>query len=102
MVVPNIHYENAYLLPEDLCGELDNFSNKAVVVLREILSCEGVTIRQHNEPSGVQEVWHYHIQLLPRWPNDCLYQLHEERSTATADNRMIYDSKFRNYFSVGT
>lgn len=100
VVVPNIHYENAYLLPDDLCGELYIFSNKVAVALKEILSCEGVTIRQHNEPAGGQEVWHYHIQVLPRWAHDRLYQLHDERSVARASDRARYALQLRNYFTM--
>jgi histidine triad (HIT) family protein len=35
--------------------------------------CDGVSTRQHNGPGANQEVWHYHLHVFPRYPNDGLY-----------------------------
>lgn len=37
-------------------------------LLKERLNCEGLTIAQNNELG--QEIKHYHIHLIPRYPND--------------------------------
>ena len=35
--------------------------------------CDGVSTRQHNEPAGYQDVWHYHLHVFPRFAGDELY-----------------------------
>lgn len=35
--------------------------------VKEALGCDGVTIRQFNEPAGGQTVFHLHFHILPRW-----------------------------------
>ncbi len=37
-------------------------------MLKEKLNCEGLTLAQNNELG--QEIKHYHIHLIPRYPND--------------------------------
>ena len=37
-------------------------------MLKEKLNCEGLTIAQNNELG--QEIKHYHIHLIPRYPED--------------------------------
>jgi len=36
------------------------------------LRCEEISLRQHNEPAGSQDVWHYHVHVIPRWHGDDL------------------------------
>ncbi len=49
--------------------------------------CEGISTRQHSGPGGGQEVWHYHLHVLPRWRNDRLYERTPERYRAPPDER---------------
>ena len=32
-----------------------------------------MSTRQHNEPAGYQDVWHYHVHVFPRYAGDELY-----------------------------
>jgi len=41
--------------------------------MKQAWKCDGVSTRQHNEPAGNQDVWHYHMHVFPRWDNDDLY-----------------------------
>ena len=41
--------------------------------MKESYGCEGISLHQYNEPAGNQDVWHYHLHVIPRWPNDDLY-----------------------------
>ena len=42
--------------------------DKIYPLLKEKLNCEGLTLAQNNELG--QEIKHYHIHLIPRYPND--------------------------------
>lgn len=70
LLCPIAHFENTYVLPEDLGAHLFKVSKLLALALRTALSCEGITIRQHNEPAGSQDVWHYHTHIVPRYRND--------------------------------
>ena len=41
--------------------------------MREKLSADGVNIVQSNGTAAGQEVFHYHVHLIPRWDNDGIF-----------------------------
>ena len=57
------------------------------------MGCDGVSSRQHNEPAGNQDVWHYHLHVFPRWENDKLY--FERRHSTSPEQRRPYAEKLR-------
>ena len=58
-----------------------------------VYDCEGTSFRQHNEPGGDQEVWHYHLHVFPRYAGDDLYGS-EARLTAP-EERAPYAERLR-------
>ena len=81
IVIPNAHYESIYELPAEAAAQ------RVAVAMTRVYRCEGVSTRQHNGPGGGQEVWHYHLHVLPRWRDDRLYERTAERFRAPADER---------------
>lgn len=74
LVIPNDHYENVYDLPPDLGAPIQHAVRDTALALKEAFSCAGVSTRQHNEPAGNQDVWHYHVHVFPRYQDDRLYE----------------------------
>lgn len=73
LIVPNQHIENLYELPTLLAAPLLELSQRIAMGLKATFNCPGVSTRQHNEPHGGQDVWHYHVHVFPRYENDGLY-----------------------------
>jgi histidine triad (HIT) family protein len=73
LVVPNAHFENVYDLPVELGTPLQVAIRDAAHALKRAFNCDGVSTRQHNEPAGYQDVWHYHVHVFPRYEGDELY-----------------------------
>ncbi|MFM6991928.1 MAG: HIT family protein [Rhodoferax sp.] len=67
------HFENIYVMPETIGGHLFGVSKQLALALKQALQCDGVSTRQHNEPAGTQEVWHYHQHIVPRYAGDNFY-----------------------------
>ncbi|HEX8002696.1 MAG TPA: HIT family protein [Mycobacteriales bacterium] len=74
IVVPTAHYENLYEVPDAVGGDLFAAARRAALALKAAYGCPGTSTRQHNEPAGDQEVWHFHWHVFPRWPGDRLYE----------------------------
>ena len=70
LIIPRQHIENLYQLPIELAQPLLEATQRAANALKSVLSCDGITIRQNNEPSGGQDVWHYHVHVVPRYDGD--------------------------------
>jgi histidine triad (HIT) family protein len=74
VVVPNRHVENMYELDRVLAGDVHEAARLLALAMKDAYGCDGISTRQHNEPGGQQEVWHYHLHVFPRWHGDDLYR----------------------------
>ena len=69
LVLPKKHMENIFDLDENiLTHSIQVVRDNVYPQLKEKLQCEGLTLAQNNELG--QEIKHYHIHLIPRYPND--------------------------------
>jgi histidine triad (HIT) family protein len=78
IIVPNEHYENIFDLPLWYAHEIHRVAKGLAFVMKKVYSCDGISTRQHNEPSGNQDVWHYHLHLTPRYRDDNFYKTQRE------------------------
>ncbi len=70
IVVPNAHYGNLYDLPKEVGHRVFEVSQMMSAVLKKAYGCDGITLRQNNEPAGDQHAFHYHLHIFPRYEND--------------------------------
>ncbi|MCB9810618.1 MAG: HIT family protein [Candidatus Nomurabacteria bacterium] len=99
IIIPNTDYENIYDIPDNLLAKIHIFSKKVAIAMKELYKCDGVSIRQHNEPAGNQEVWHYHLHVFPRYEGDDLYSLHKQSFSSDPVSRAEFATKLKDYFN---
>lgn len=99
VIMPNKHIEHIYDMPEETGHKIFDFSKKVTIALKETYRCEGTSIRQHNEPAGNQDVWHYHLHVFPRYEGDNLYLNHNDTYWPSAEERKPYVDKLKNYLT---
>ncbi len=97
IVIPNAHFENLYDLPDALGAHIQRAARQVALALKASYGCAGVSTRQHNEPGGNQDVWHYHVHVFPRYQGDDLYLT--QRRPTSPEERLPYAEKLRSYFS---
>jgi len=97
IIIPNHHYENLYDLPSAYSIKIHDFERKVAIAFKEVYKCDGVSSRQHNEPAGNQDVWHYHLHVFPRYKDDNLYVM--ERTATTVDERAVFAEQLKSYFT---
>lgn len=98
LVIPNAHFENIYVLPVALAADLHRVVLAVALAHKAAFACPGVSTRQHNEPAGNQDVWHYHLHVTPRYHEDGLYT--SKRKLMPADERAYYAAKIRAVLNV--
>lgn len=100
IVIPNEHTENIYTISDDLLAKIYSIAKKVAVAMRNTYdNCEGTSMRQHNEPAGNQDVWHFHVHVFPRYANDQLYLNHENKRFVTPEERAPYAAILRHALS---
>jgi len=72
LVIPVNHYENIYELPDELGEPIQRAVRETALAMKTAYGCDGISTRQHNEPAGNQDVWHFHIHVFPRFTDDKL------------------------------
>lgn len=70
LILPKQHYANIYELDESIAAKAFVLAKKMAVHMTEVLGCEGFNIVQNNGPLAGQTVFHFHIHLIPRYPDD--------------------------------
>ena len=93
LVFPVLHLESIYTVPEAVGASLFTATKRLAIALKEALGCDGITIRQNNEPAGDQDVWHYHVHVVPRYTHDNYH--HEARSAMPVAERIGYAEVLR-------
>lgn len=96
IIIPNSHFENIYDLTDEISARIHKLERKIAIALKEVYKCDGVSSRQHNEPSGNQDVWHYHLHVFPRYKDDNLYLT--DRELSKPEERVQYANRLKNYF----
>jgi histidine triad (HIT) family protein len=98
LVVPNTHVENIYEVSPELAGHVHEAARRVALALKGAYDCDGVSTRQHNEPAGDQEIWHYHVHVFPRYSGDNLYARNAEHRYTTPEERAPYAARLRVWF----
>ncbi len=100
MVIPRKHVENVYDIPDELLAKIYILGKHVGLGMKETYGCDGVSYRQHNESSGGQDVWHFHLHVFPRWKDDELYLNHKNTRYTSVEERSTYAYKLKEWFEA--
>ncbi len=99
IIIPNKHYEHIYDLPLDYATEIHRVVREIALAFKKVYKCKATSIRQHNEPDGNQDVFHYHTHVFPRYKDDNLYLNHKNYRFVTIEEKRPYVKKLKQYFA---
>jgi len=85
LVLPRRHAEMIYDLSEQEATEILPVARKIAQAIQTITQCDGMNIFQANGAVAGQEVFHYHLHLLPRYKDDG----HQWRKTNLANRETL-------------
>ena len=74
LIIPKQHVQPIYDISAELLAHLAQVSQLIATSMHQLWPFAVIIIWQHNEAAGYQDVWHYHIHIQGRLPNDQLYQ----------------------------
>lgn len=70
LVIPKIHVASLFDLTDDLAASLFRVTVKVARAIRDASQCPGLNLVQANGRVGQQDVFHFHLHLVPRFEND--------------------------------
>ncbi len=98
LVIPSEHFENIYDLPLEFATEIHRLARALALAMKTVYRCDGISTRQHNEPAGNQDVWHFHTHVFARYANDDLYK--SDRQASPEVERAIFAQRLRDYLEL--
>lgn len=72
LVVPRVHASDIWDISEAAYERLGRMVHRVAGLLRASLAPDGLNIVQSNGAAAWQEVFHFHVHLVPRWHGDDL------------------------------
>lgn len=100
LVIANAHHENLYDLPAEYGHAVHDVLREVALAMRAVYGCAGVSTRQHNEPAGGQDVWHYHVHLFPRYHDDHFDGSKPRPGTLRGEQRWAYAERLRKHLAI--
>lgn len=97
VIFPNAHHESLYTLPTELVSAVHTLSSKLAKTIKATYNCDGITILQNNEPAGGQEVWHYHMHVIPRYAGDNWHENYSQVRKSEPSERLSYVAKIKSH-----
>ena len=70
LVIPRRHVRTIYELDDELAAYIFQVSVKVARAIREASNCDGLNLVQSNDRVGQQDVFHFHLHLIPRFEED--------------------------------
>ncbi|HET6441615.1 MAG TPA: HIT family protein [Phycisphaerae bacterium] len=72
LLIPKAHYETIHQMPADEAAHLARHIPSLAAAVQKAVRAEGINVLQNNGACSGQEVFHVHVHLIPRWPEDGL------------------------------
>ena len=70
LVIPRTHVETIYDLTDEQAGGIMRAAVRVARAIRAATGCLGLNLIQANGKEGQQDIFHVHLHLLPRFPDD--------------------------------
>jgi len=70
LVIPKEPYKNIYEIPQDSFAAVMNTVRKLAPAIKEAVGADGINIGQNNDSAAGQEVFHFHVHIMPRFEGD--------------------------------
>lgn len=70
LVIPKNPHKNLYEMPDNELQNLIVSVKKVAIAIKKGLEATGINIAMNNDSDAGQEVFHAHIHVIPRFPND--------------------------------
>lgn len=95
IVVPNKHIENIYDMEPEYTHAIADTAQKMSTVMKKAYGCDGITLRQNNEPAGGQHAFHFHLHIFPRYEGDTYNTEGGNKRVTTLEERQPFIKKLK-------
>jgi histidine triad (HIT) family protein len=77
LVIPKAHYVDILDTPEEQISQVHKVSKKVASAVRKATQADGVSIIQQNGKAAGQDIFHFHVHVVPRFEGQKLAAFNE-------------------------
>ena len=67
LVIPKKHYVDIFDIPEDQLSKVHTAAKQVSIAAKKATNSDGVSIIQQNGKAAGQEIFHFHVHVMPRF-----------------------------------
>jgi histidine triad (HIT) family protein len=82
LIIPKRHAQDIFELTDNEASAILPLVKSLSAKIKTTLNCSGLNILQNNGKSAGQEIFHYHLHIIPRFDNDGI-KLHAQPTDPT-------------------
>jgi len=87
LVIPKVHHEDLFTLPEDVLQKLSLVIKKVALGVKQATKADGINLGMNNGSAAGQVIYHAHVHIIPRFKSDGLK--HWPSQTVTEEEMSI-------------
>ena len=72
LVIPKRHIQDIYGMDEETAAAVMRTAVRVAGAIKRALQPDGMNLVQSNEQAGGQDIFHFHMHIIPRWYGDGL------------------------------
>ncbi len=95
LIIPKVHYENLWEVPEDLGNDILRAMQKIGNGILKATGAQGLNVVMNNFPAAGQVIPHAHWHLIPRFKGDGLFKIVQGKYDSN-DEIMALADKIKN------
>ena len=75
LVIPKDHYADIFDIPKDILGQVHQVTKPIAFAVKKATDADGVSIIQQSGRAAGQDIFHFHVHVVPRFDGQKLLSL---------------------------
>ena len=100
LILPKAHYQDLFELPDEIGAKLYPLVKKLSIAIKKAVGAEGINIIQNNGETAGQSVFHFHLQIIPRFKEDHIILNKTSHQETTLEELEEVAEQIRKYLEV--
>jgi histidine triad (HIT) family protein len=67
LVIPKKHYVDIFDIPEDQLSQVHTVAKQVSTAVKKATNADGISIIQQNDKAAGQDIFHFHVHIVPRF-----------------------------------
>jgi len=77
LIIPKQHFVDVFDVPDELLGKIYTSTKRIAKAVKKVVEADGISIVQQNGSAAGQDIFHFHVHVIPRFEGAKIPRFHE-------------------------